>query len=66
MIDDLNEICDVLDHSQKEYINQRYRDGQALSEDEADKKNQEILKKTLAINYRGYTIDRIYNEHNSN
>lgn len=22
------------------------------------------MKKTLAINYKGYTIDRIYNEHN--
>ena len=43
-------------------MNQRHRDGQGLSDDEADKKNQEILKKTLAFNYQGYTIDKIYSE----
>ena len=33
---------------------------------EADKKNAEILKKTQAFNYQGYTIDRIYNTRSDN
>ena len=37
-----------------------------LTEEQAERRNQEILRKTTQSNYRGFTLDQIYNDHQRN
>ena len=56
-IDDLNEICEILQESQKEYVRQKNAGKFGRTFGEVEKYNKDILKRTTNPSYKGFTLD---------
>ena len=59
-IDDLNEICEIINLSKDEYKEQRLRNPNRRNDAEEADRNKKILEKTQRLDYVCYTLDKIY------